>query len=164
MDRKEYDLNLENVDLVSFLNDIIDRFEMTKDQKITFVRRFPKKAIFVQIDKDKITQVIDNIIMNAIKYSPDGGQVTFKITVYLDYVQVRISDQGMGIAKKISSASLIASIAWIRHGRESRWYRFRIGDRQGNDSSSWRADMGHQLERKRNDHSFHTSLSTKPKG
>ena len=100
MDRKEYDLNLENVDLVSFLNDIIDRFEMTKDQKITFVRRFPKKAIFVQIDKDKITQVIDNIIMNAIKYSPDGGQVTFKITVYLDYVQVRISDQGVGIAKE----------------------------------------------------------------
>lgn len=100
MDRKEYDLNLETVDLVAFLNGIIDRFEMTKDQRIIFVRRFPKRPIHVQIDKDKITQVIDNIITNALKYSPDGGQVTFKITVYLDYVQVRISDQGVGIAKE----------------------------------------------------------------
>lgn len=100
MDRKEYDLKLETVNLVDFMNGIIDRFEMTKDKSIVFVRRFPKRPVYVEIDQDKITQVVDNIIFNALKYSPNGGQVTFRINIYIDYVEVRISDQGVGIAKE----------------------------------------------------------------
>lgn len=100
MDRKEYDLKLEMVNLVDFMNGIIDRFEMTKDKSIVFVRRFPKRPVYVEIDQDKITQVVDNIIFNALKYSPNGGQVTFRINIYIDYVEVRISDQGVGIAKE----------------------------------------------------------------
>ncbi len=100
MDRKEYDLKLEMVNLIDFMNGIIDRFEMTKDKSIVFVRRFPKRPVYVEIDQDKITQVVDNIIFNALKYSPNGGQVTFRINIYIDYVEVRISDQGVGIAKE----------------------------------------------------------------
>lgn len=99
MDSQDYKLSKEWVDLVVFFNRIIDRFELTKEENITFERMLPDKAILVEIDPDKLTQVIDNIISNALKYSPSGGQITFKIKEKEDDVVVSISDQGMGIPK-----------------------------------------------------------------
>ena len=40
---------------------------------------FLKQHYFVEIDTDKLTQVIDNIISNALKYSPDGGNIRFGV-------------------------------------------------------------------------------------
>ncbi|RKJ21980.1 cell wall metabolism sensor histidine kinase WalK, partial [Butyricicoccus sp. 1XD8-22] len=51
-------------------------------------------------DEDKLTQVIDNIISNALKYSPEGGQVTFRLKVLDEQIQISISDQGLGIPKE----------------------------------------------------------------
>ncbi len=99
MDSKDYRLSKEWVDLVVFYNRIIDRFELTKDQKLSFERKLPDKPILVEIDPDKLTQVIDNIISNALKYSPEGGKVTFKIKEQDDEVIVSIADQGVGIPK-----------------------------------------------------------------
>jgi two-component system, OmpR family, sensor histidine kinase VicK len=99
MDSKDYRLSKEWVDLVVFYNRIIDRFELTKDQKLSFERKLPDKPLLVEIDPDKLTQVIDNIISNAIKYSPEGGKVTFKIKEQDDEVVLSISDQGVGIPK-----------------------------------------------------------------
>ena len=99
MDSRDYRLSKEWVDLVVFYSKIIDRFELTKDQKLTFERRLPDKPILVEIDPDKLTQVIDNIISNALKYSPEGGKVTFKIKEQDDEVIVSIADQGVGIPK-----------------------------------------------------------------
>ena len=79
MDSRDYRLSKEWVDLVVFYSKIIDRFELTKDQKLTFERRLPDKPILVEIDPDKLTQVIDNIISNALKYSPEGGKVLAKL-------------------------------------------------------------------------------------
>jgi two-component system, OmpR family, sensor histidine kinase VicK len=99
MDSRDYHLSKEWVDLVVFYNKIIDRFELTKDEKLSFERKLPDKPILVEIDPDKLTQVIDNIISNAIKYSPEGGNVTFKIKEQDDEVIVSIADQGVGIPK-----------------------------------------------------------------
>ena len=54
-------------------------------------------AYYVDIDTDKLTQVIDNIISNAIKYSPDGGNIRFGVVVSDSILKVMISDDGMGI-------------------------------------------------------------------
>ena len=99
MDSKDYRLSKEWVDLVVFYNKIIDRFELTKDEKLSFERKLPDKPLLVEIDPDKLTQVIDNIISNALKYSPEGGNVTFKIKEQDDEVIVSIADQGVGIPK-----------------------------------------------------------------
>ncbi|MBS4207136.1 cell wall metabolism sensor histidine kinase WalK [Bacillus sp. FJAT-50079] len=100
MDSRNYQINPTWIDFVKFFNHIIDRFEMTKERHITFNRVFPNKAIFVEIDEDKLTQVIDNIISNALKYSPEGGRVTFRIKEQEDKIEVSISDQGIGIPKE----------------------------------------------------------------
>ncbi|WHY80243.1 cell wall metabolism sensor histidine kinase WalK [Neobacillus sp. WH10] len=100
MDSTDYKLNIEWVNFVDFYDRIIDRFEMSKEQNVTFKRKLPKQAIFVEIDEDKMTQVLYNIISNALKYSPEGGQVTFSIKEKEDKMIVSVSDQGVGIPKE----------------------------------------------------------------
>ncbi|MDF2535930.1 MAG: walK, partial [Bacillales bacterium] len=92
-------INLYWIDFGKFFNKIIDRFEMTKDRQVTFKREIPETPIFVEIDPDKINQVIDNIISNALKYSPEGGQITFKVQVLEKSIEVSVRDQGMGMPK-----------------------------------------------------------------
>ncbi|WP_046176399.1 cell wall metabolism sensor histidine kinase WalK [Domibacillus indicus] len=99
-DSQEYNLTKKDTDFIEFFNKIIDRFEMTKSRDITFRRKLPRYPIYVTIDQDKLTQVIDNIISNALKYSPDGGLVSFKVEEHGNTIQISISDQGMGIPKK----------------------------------------------------------------
>ncbi|WP_172370290.1 cell wall metabolism sensor histidine kinase WalK [Sporosarcina jiandibaonis] len=97
MDSRDYDLHKEWVEFKDFFNFIIDRFELSKSQNVNFRRIFPDIELFVEIDTDKMTQVIDNIISNALKYSPDGGEVYFGVSVLDKYIKVMISDDGMGI-------------------------------------------------------------------
>ncbi|MEK3977261.1 MULTISPECIES: cell wall metabolism sensor histidine kinase WalK [unclassified Psychrobacillus] len=97
MDSRDYDLNKEIVNFNKFFNRIIDRFELSKSQNVTFQRMLPEVPYYVDIDTDKLTQVIDNIISNALKYSPDGGNIRFGIIVKNDLLQVMVSDDGMGI-------------------------------------------------------------------
>ncbi|MBT2680319.1 cell wall metabolism sensor histidine kinase WalK [Bacillus sp. ISL-35] len=99
LDSVDYRLSKEWVDFPVFFNRIIDRFEMTKEQNVSFVREIPTEAIFVEIDEDKITQVLDNIISNAMKYSPEGGTITFKVKELDDQIVASISDEGVGIPK-----------------------------------------------------------------
>lgn len=100
MDSADYELNKDIVLFNSFFNRIIDRFEMSKSDKVQFERIFPETSFYVEIDTDKVTQVIDNIISNAIKYSPDGGNIRFGFTGQGDMLKVMISDDGMGIPKE----------------------------------------------------------------
>lgn len=97
MDSNEYELNTEWVDFNTFFNSIIDRFEFSKSQEVSFRRIVPPIDLFVEIDTDKLTQVIDNIISNALKYSPDGGIVRFNVAVLDNSIRVSISDEGLGI-------------------------------------------------------------------
>lgn len=100
MDSRDYDLNKEFVEFNKFFNRIIDRFEMSKSQHVHFQRMLPEAQFFVEVDTDKLTQVIDNIISNALKYSPDGGNIRFGIIVQDGFLKVMVSDDGMGIPKE----------------------------------------------------------------
>lgn len=100
MDSSEADLSREMVEFGVFFNRIIDRFEMSKSQNVSFERKVPKSQYFVEIDTDKLTQVIDNIISNALKYSPEGGKVRFSVREKEGELLVSISDEGMGIPKE----------------------------------------------------------------
>ncbi|MED3643980.1 cell wall metabolism sensor histidine kinase WalK [Caldifermentibacillus hisashii] len=100
MDSKDYQLRKEWINFPKFLDHIIDRFEMAKEKNVHFSRDYLNEPILVEIDQDKITQVLDNIISNALKYSPSGGIITVKLVVFHDSLEVKISDQGVGIPKQ----------------------------------------------------------------
>jgi signal transduction histidine kinase len=48
-------------------------------------------------DERRLTQVLNNLVSNAIKYSPDGGEVRIKGEVHAEHVTVSVSDEGIGI-------------------------------------------------------------------
>ncbi|MGE7623375.1 cell wall metabolism sensor histidine kinase WalK [Viridibacillus sp. NPDC096237] len=100
MDSREYELNADIVDFNKFFDRIIDRFEMSKSKNVEFQRHISDTQCYVELDTDKITQVIDNIISNALKYSPDGGNIRFGVTAQEGILKVMISDDGMGIPKE----------------------------------------------------------------
>lgn len=100
MDSREYELNADIVDFNKFFDRIIDRFEMSKSKNVEFQRHISDIPCYVELDTDKITQVIDNIISNALKYSPDGGNIRFGVTAQEGILKVMISDDGMGIPKE----------------------------------------------------------------
>ncbi|MFD1019440.1 cell wall metabolism sensor histidine kinase WalK [Thalassobacillus hwangdonensis] len=97
MDAKNYNLSKDRVDFNPFFHHIIDRFEMNKVEHIAFERLIPDERVFVWMDQDKITQVLDNIISNAIKYSPEGGTIRFHTEKRRNKLEISVSDEGMGI-------------------------------------------------------------------
>ncbi|MBB5324105.1 two-component system sensor histidine kinase VicK [Anoxybacillus tepidamans] len=99
LDSKDYKLNKSWVNFSRYFHKVIDRFELTKNENVTFIRKIPDEAIFIEIDEDKITQVLDNIISNALKYSPQGGNITFRIKELSDEILVSVTDEGVGIPK-----------------------------------------------------------------
>jgi two-component system sensor histidine kinase VicK len=101
IDTKDYKLKFQSVDVGLFLHDIIDRFEMIAEEKeITFTRKIPAKPTYAKMAADKMTQVIDNVISNAMKYSPEGGNITIAMLHQGHQLQISISDQGMGIPRE----------------------------------------------------------------
>ncbi|MBD3949970.1 cell wall metabolism sensor histidine kinase WalK [Tuanshanicoccus lijuaniae] len=96
---------MELIDFKRIVAHIIDRFEFTlangeSDKKYTIRREFTNREIYLEIDQDRMTQVIDNIMNNAIKYSPDGGEVVVKIEETENVVVLSIKDEGLGIPQK----------------------------------------------------------------
>lgn len=53
--------------------------------------------MWAEVDTDRFTQVIDNIINNAVKYSPDGGTITCRLYENHNQIVLSISDQGLGM-------------------------------------------------------------------
>lgn len=109
MDRGTAKMDLEWVNLNDFLSHVLNRFDMivkndekrdAGKKKYTIKRDITKQDLWVEIDTDKMMQVIDNIINNAIKYSPDGGVITVSLHQNQNQVLLSISDQGLGIPRK----------------------------------------------------------------
>jgi signal transduction histidine kinase len=56
----------------------------------------------IQADRDRIGQVLTNLLDNAVKYSPDGGEVTLRAEERGDRVEVTVADTGVGIAPELA--------------------------------------------------------------
>ena len=97
-------LDVELINFTAFITFILNRFDKIRAQdqekKYELVRDYPITSVWIEIDTDKMTQVIDNILNNAIKYSPDGGKITVSMKTTDDQMILSISDQGLGIPKE----------------------------------------------------------------
>ena len=97
-------LDVELINFTAFITFILNRFDKMRSQdeekKYELVRDYPINSVWIEIDTDKMTQVIDNILNNAIKYSPDGGKITVSMKTTDDQMILSIKDQGLGIPKQ----------------------------------------------------------------
>lgn len=74
----------------------VERFS-TQTSAHTFVLDFPERLPAVPGDAVRLRQVMDNLISNAIKYSPDGGTITVGGSDEGDHIRIYVRDQGVGI-------------------------------------------------------------------
>ena len=98
MDIKEEHYEKEFIDINKMIEQITDRFALTHPEK-NFIKHISKTPIFVEGDQDKLTQVFDNIVNNAIKYSPNGKNITIRVrqNYHHNRVSISIKDEGVGI-------------------------------------------------------------------
>lgn len=102
LDSGEFPLSIETFDIVKICQEVMQSLEL-KAKKRNISLQFSesyKKQIFVDADKARIYQVVTNLVVNAIKYNRENGEVKIKFNeMSEDYLLVEITDKGLGIAE-----------------------------------------------------------------
>ncbi|MCM4166849.1 Adaptive-response sensory-kinase SasA [Arenibacter antarcticus] len=96
-------MNLEDFDILELVRNVFELLEMKAEKKdiiLTFDMEY-KKPIFVRADKEKIQQVITNLLVNSIKYGQRNGTTEVSVeNLIKNKVIVRVTDNGEGISKQ----------------------------------------------------------------
>jgi PAS domain S-box-containing protein len=86
-------------DLGDLVKDVAFEFKKRANEKnIDFDVKLPKRRVHVLVDADKITQVLSNLVDNAIKFTPERGAVEVSLVMMKNEVECEIRDSGIGIA------------------------------------------------------------------
>lgn len=94
--QQKLNLNITSFDFDNMVNRVIENGEFTNSQhKIIKTGTVIKE---ISADKERLEQVINNILNNAMKYSPNGGNIILEISKERDKLKVSITDSGIGIS------------------------------------------------------------------
>jgi two-component system sensor histidine kinase VicK len=102
LDSNQARISKESTRIVEMLEEVADRFSFQLRQRgIRIVIRIEPGVSKVLLDRDKIDQVLDNLVSNAIKYTADEGSIQILARpVERDYLEISVQDTGIGIPKK----------------------------------------------------------------
>lgn len=99
IDKRQLQLHCRETDLVSFTENIFALYQYNaKERGITLKFDHPKEKVNVWIDRSQFDKVIANLLSNAFKYTPDGGEISISLSDQGGAVTLTISDTGKGIA------------------------------------------------------------------
>lgn len=90
------EMYITNVDLHEIAEQVCSAQQAYTDRH-TIVNAVPLDFPVIEADADKVTQILDNLVGNAVKYSPDGGEVRVSAADEGDTVRLEVSDQGLGV-------------------------------------------------------------------
>jgi PAS domain S-box-containing protein len=96
LDTGDLRVSLERTDVVSVVSDVV-RSAMANGNGRMFAAQVDEEGVTAQADPDKLRQVLDQLVSNAVKYSPEGGLVTVSARRHNDAVEVAVEDEGVGI-------------------------------------------------------------------
>ena len=95
------EMEIKDRELIPCLLDVIRRMEhFVKDSGLKLDLKLPKVLPPVPFDKDRIEQVMINLIDNAIKFSTKGGKIRISVSDGKDQILISVEDQGMGIPEE----------------------------------------------------------------
>jgi len=93
------DLHITSFDLMELLHEIIGVMQHAAPNSEIILKR-PTTVIEIMADRDRIREVVQNMLDNAIKYSPDGKKINVETSVKNGGVIVKVTDHGIGIPKE----------------------------------------------------------------
>ncbi|MBS2028566.1 MAG: PAS domain S-box protein [Deltaproteobacteria bacterium] len=95
-------LRLQQVDLGVLVRDVADdQKEAFKESGILFEVTRPDHPIWAAVDPTRMTQVLDNLLTNAAKFTPSGGRAELSLESAGDWAVIRVRDNGPGIAPEV---------------------------------------------------------------
>ena len=94
-------MHFEEVDLFSLTEEVFDQLRKKSDKKEMVLRlKGPVRKVMVHVDGQRISQVMANLVSNAIRHSSPGGKVEVSFTVKKQSVVTRVRDLGEGIPEE----------------------------------------------------------------
>ncbi|NUP05574.1 MAG: hypothetical protein HOW73_05890 [Polyangiaceae bacterium] len=90
------ELRVARSSLTDVVHSVVDRFRRMAPERAITLDNHPE-PIDVEMDRDRIDQVLSNLLINAIKYSPPDTPISIALTLSHDHAQVEVSDRGLGI-------------------------------------------------------------------
>jgi len=94
----EMGLELTYFDLRATAQEACEDYEsLAETGGLTLIVDLPEEEVVVQADHEKVRTILDNLISNAVKFTPAGGRVQVKVTRQREEVEISVSDTGVGI-------------------------------------------------------------------
>jgi len=94
-------LHLEEIDLIHFLKTKLIAFRAVADQsKLELRADFPDESLLAHTDRDMLDRIVNNLLSNALKYTPSGGEIHVSLKREAERWILRVKDTGIGIPKK----------------------------------------------------------------
>jgi len=93
-------LTLSHVELARLAREVTDLYEDTADDAGVTLKATVPDGLTVTVDRDRLRQALANLVDNAVKYTPRGGQVDLSAAAESDAVVIRVSDTGPGISEQ----------------------------------------------------------------
>ncbi|WBY02473.1 PAS domain-containing sensor histidine kinase [Ramlibacter tataouinensis] len=98
LDMGRVELNRQRMDLRPLVEDcVIGHRDAATHKGVRIEAVLPPQPLYAEIDRERFQQVLNNLVSNAIKYTPAGGRVWCKATTEADEAVLRVEDTGMGI-------------------------------------------------------------------
>jgi PAS domain S-box-containing protein len=92
-------LSIDRTDVGEIVSETVGRFIQHVDGEFTFDVEVPRGSVYVRADRDKLSQILMNLVDNAVKFSPGGGRIAVTARRRSDTAEIRVEDQGIGIPR-----------------------------------------------------------------
>jgi two-component system, sensor histidine kinase and response regulator len=92
---------LQRVDVAQLAQDTTKLLRLQAEAKHIYIHNKIEAPVYVQADKDMLNLVIRNLLSNAIKFTPENGSVTIETSDLTQFVEISVSDTGMGMTKDV---------------------------------------------------------------
>lgn len=106
-DQNKEKLSLARMDIVSFVDNICNSFRILANNKVNLSFESYTSKLLMTFDADKVGKIVNNLLSNAYKFTPDGGSITVRLSVALgvevkdhthDMLRISVADNGKGIS------------------------------------------------------------------
>ncbi|QLE44824.1 PAS domain S-box protein [Nostoc sp. C052] len=91
------EFNPKLINLEEFCAYFVEEMRLSTDERHTLSFACQGKAVYAWVDERLLRSILSNLLLNAIKYSPEGGNVNLSLEFKLDTVILQVQDQGIGI-------------------------------------------------------------------
>jgi len=97
IDSHELQLDITPYNLSKDTNEILEGLQLKFSERKIQLNKNIEEDIYIEADKDKVKQILINILTNSLKYTPPHGQVNVLVKLENEYVNIEVEDTGIGI-------------------------------------------------------------------